>query len=90
MRASPIQKQPLPFVNNTSIYRDKMTAVISREKEQAVKKPLKGESESLMSYVEKSWQAIAPFWPLENLIAVNPLQGLENLPIAFPCFSWPY
>lgn len=29
----------------------------------------------------ESFKAISPFWPLKNLIAVNPLQGLENLPI---------
>jgi len=29
----------------------------------------------------ESWEVIAPFWPLESLIAVNPLQGLEELPI---------
>lgn len=28
-----------------------------------------------------SFGKVAPFWPLKNLIAVNPLQGLENLPI---------
>lgn len=28
-----------------------------------------------------SFKKIAPFWPLKNLIAVNPLQGLEDLPI---------
>lgn len=27
-----------------------------------------------------AWKRIAPFWPLKNLIAVNPLQGLEDLP----------
>ncbi|MFM8454903.1 MAG: putative inorganic carbon transporter subunit DabA, partial [Gammaproteobacteria bacterium] len=31
--------------------------------------------------VKKSFSKIATFWPLENLIAVNPLQGLEDLPI---------
>ena len=31
--------------------------------------------------VIESWKKIAPFWPLKNLIAVNPLQGLEDLPI---------
>jgi len=30
---------------------------------------------------KKSFQKIAPFWPLKNFIAVNPLQGLEDLPI---------
>lgn len=28
-----------------------------------------------------SFKKIAPFWPLKNLVAVNPLQGLEDLPI---------
>lgn len=28
-----------------------------------------------------SFAKIAPFWPLANLIAVNPLQGFEDLPI---------
>jgi uncharacterized protein YbcC (UPF0753/DUF2309 family) len=37
--------------------------------------------EILKQEIKKSWEIIAPFWPLENLIAVNPLQGLENLPI---------
>ena len=30
--------------------------------------------------IKESWKIIAPFWPLKNLIAVNPLQGLEDLP----------
>lgn len=29
--------------------------------------------------INESWKIIAPFWPLKNLIAVNPLQGLEDL-----------
>lgn len=40
--------------------------------------------EKALDYVElakKSFARIAPFWPLKNLIAVNPLQGLEDLPI---------
>lgn len=31
--------------------------------------------------IEESWRKISPFWPLKNLIAVNPLQGFEDLPI---------
>ncbi len=31
--------------------------------------------------ISESFKRIAPFWPLKNLIAVNPLQGLEDLPI---------
>ncbi len=30
--------------------------------------------------VEESWEKIAPFWPLRNIIAVNPLLGFEDLP----------
>jgi uncharacterized protein YbcC (UPF0753/DUF2309 family) len=30
-------------------------------------------------WVAQAWQTIAPFWPLKNLIATNPLQGLEDL-----------
>jgi uncharacterized protein len=29
--------------------------------------------------IKESWRIIAPFWPLKSLIAVNPLQGLEDL-----------
>lgn len=29
--------------------------------------------------IEKSWSKIAPFWPLKNLIAVNPVRGFEDL-----------
>jgi len=34
----------------------------------------------LQNAIEKSWSKIAPFWPLKNLIAVNPLAGFETLP----------
>ncbi len=37
--------------------------------------------ESMAVLVKQSFAKIAPFWPLKNLIAVNPLQGLEALPI---------
>jgi uncharacterized protein len=36
--------------------------------------------EILVRSVSKSWSKIAPFWPLQNLIAVNPLAGFEDLP----------
>ncbi len=35
----------------------------------------------LKQSIKQSWAKIAPFWPLKNLIAVNPLHGLEDLPI---------
>jgi uncharacterized protein YbcC (UPF0753/DUF2309 family) len=31
--------------------------------------------------IKEIWAKISPFWPLKNLIAVNPLQGFEDLPI---------
>lgn len=34
----------------------------------------------LRKAIDASWAAIAPFWPLRSLVAVNPLQGLEDLP----------
>ncbi|WP_205701935.1 DUF2309 domain-containing protein [Pseudidiomarina mangrovi] len=30
--------------------------------------------------IVSSWSKIAPYWPLQNLIAVNPLAGFEHLP----------
>ncbi len=36
---------------------------------------------AITHHIKKSWEKIAPFWPLKNLIAVNPLQGLEDMPI---------
>ena len=30
--------------------------------------------------VKCAWETISPFWPISNLIAVNPLSGLEKLP----------
>lgn len=37
--------------------------------------------ENILDKVKKAFKVIAPFWPLKNLIAVNPLQGMEDLPI---------
>lgn len=37
--------------------------------------------QTMLDIVKQSFKLIAPFWPLKNLIAVNPLQGLEDLPI---------
>ena len=39
------------------------------------------EATEALNPVSESFKTIAPFWPLKNLIAVNPLQGLEDLPI---------
>ena len=37
-------------------------------------------STDMYKALENSWKKIAPFWPLKNLIAVNPLAGFEDLP----------
>ncbi len=37
--------------------------------------------ETISSLVKQSFKMIAPFWPLKNLVAVNPLHGLEDFPI---------
>ncbi|NKB47130.1 MAG: DUF2309 family protein [Legionellales bacterium] len=34
---------------------------------------------SLDTAITNSWSKVAPFWPLRNLIAVNPIAGFENL-----------
>ena len=36
--------------------------------------------EKMNSFIKKSWEKIAPFWSLKNLIAINPLKGFEDLP----------
>ena len=38
------------------------------------------DSNQLSSAISNSWSKIAPFWPLKNLIATNPIAGFENLP----------
>lgn len=35
---------------------------------------------TLQDWTQQAWQNIAPYWPLKNLIAVNPLKGLEDIP----------
>lgn len=36
--------------------------------------------QAVKEWITEAWQNIAPFWPLKNLIAANPLRGLEDLP----------
>ncbi len=38
------------------------------------------ENQNIGELSKAAWKNMAPFWPLENLIACNPLQGFENLP----------
>jgi uncharacterized protein YbcC (UPF0753/DUF2309 family) len=36
---------------------------------------------SMTENIQKAWGKITPCWPLKNFIAINPLQGFEDLPI---------
>ena len=47
-----------------------------------MKNPLKIEKQNqdIVNLSKSAWAKMAPFWPLQNLIACNPLQGFENLP----------
>jgi uncharacterized protein YbcC (UPF0753/DUF2309 family) len=51
---------------------------LSLKSERVENTSYKNDSEILDIAVEQSWSKIAPFWPLKNLIAVNPLQGFED------------
>lgn len=48
--------------------------------EKASKPMPANESYAINTTITQSWSKIAPFWPLKNLIAVNPLAGFEDLP----------
>jgi hypothetical protein len=50
------------------------------EKVHKVEKTTNLQASNTSSVVKKSWDKIAPLWPLENIVAVNPLSGLESLP----------
>lgn len=39
------------------------------------------ENVTMHELAKKTFSKIAPFWPLENLIAINPLHGFDDLPI---------
>jgi uncharacterized protein YbcC (UPF0753/DUF2309 family) len=45
-----------------------------------MKKQNHQENHEIENLSKAAWSKMAPFWPLENLIACNPLQGFENLP----------
>ena len=81
MQANPIQKLSLRIATSIDIYEANMTT-ISLEKKHLEEPPSKIEKvKNFGMLIKESWEVIAPFWPLENLIAVNPLQGFENLAI---------
>lgn len=65
------------------------TAVQTKSVSKRLPTAEQGDIPRLAEQVARSFTTIAPFWPLKNLIAVNPLQGLEDLPVeeAFPLGS---
>ena len=38
-------------------------------------------SNNMLELIKQAFKTVAPFWPLKNLLAVNPLHGLEDMPI---------
>lgn len=54
------------------------------------------DKDTVSQLIQHSFSQVAPFWPLDNLIAVNPLQGLENhtieeaLKVAYAYFQHPH
>ena len=57
------------------------TAVKTKSVDKHLPLAEQGDITRLAEQVAHSFNTIAPFWPLKNLIAVNPLQGLEDLPV---------
>jgi len=66
------------------MYKENMTARNNLKKQVVFNLDNKENNKSFNnthSIIKESWAKIAPFWPLKNLIAVNPMQGFEDLPI---------
>lgn len=36
--------------------------------------------QQLTNAIRNAWKKIAPFWPMQNLVATNPLRGFEDMP----------
>lgn len=57
-----------------------MKALLKKESiEQPTRIVPANNSQSIDTAIINSWKKIAPFWPLKNLIAVNPIAGFEEL-----------
>jgi len=56
-----------------------MNQALTTYKESGIANYENRQEAKLVGDINKSWEIVAPFWPLKNLIAVNPLQGLEHL-----------
>lgn len=69
------------IATNITICEEKMKTAIKSQETIPSTTPLNQAMSAIQDAVKKSWARIAPFWPLKNLIAVNPLQGLEHLSI---------
>jgi uncharacterized protein YbcC (UPF0753/DUF2309 family) len=83
-----LTRQPLPhIVTITNIIKEKVmhvavnTAHKSKPSSFSQGNAQQINAKNLLHVVECSWRKIAPLWPLQNFVAVNPLQGLEDLPI---------
>lgn len=78
MPANPIHKPSPPIAITTNIDEHTMQTATHHLAEETSKIELRL---SVTDWVKQSFNKIAPFWPLKNLIAVNPLQGFEEWPI---------
>lgn len=75
MPANRILKQSHHTEINTTADKDTMQINTPLSEHTSIK------SKPISDCIKRSFKQLAPFWPLKNLIAVNPLQGLEDLPI---------
>jgi len=65
---------------NTSSEQLNITAMLKEElMEESMEVLFADSPASVDQAIKKSWLRIAPFWPLKNLIAVNPVSGFEEL-----------
>ena len=83
MPANPIPQQLPLTVINTAMNEVNMLSDIKMKTQAISTKTVNIKDDGFSAIREcilEAWQKVAPFWPLKNLIAVNPLQGLENLP----------
>lgn len=81
MAASRILQRLRVSVRGMIMY-DETIAIKTTTKEKVVHLSVIQRNEGISNVdtlLNESWAKIAPFWPLKNLIAVNPLQGLEDL-----------
>ena len=81
MRVNHTLKQSQHIVITTNFNERIMTTTITQTKimEQNQRRIPMNDDYCVDTAITNSWSKIAPFWPLKNLIAVNPIAGFEHL-----------